>query len=356
MKIAIDTQTILGQRSGFGFYVKNLVEGLKAVDYEDEFVLISPETELDLSTPQRFIWDQYIFPGQAKKNKVDILHQPCFSVPIFYHGKKVVTAHDIIPYIFPKFLPLASRLYFSKWMTFSYKYADHIITDSESTKKDLIKYLKLPENKISVIYLAASKEFYPRRSEEITRIKSKYQITKKYFINVGTIEPRKNLLFLVEVFSLAVKLGIQENMIIVGKKGWYYDELFTLVKKLNLQERVIFTGYVPDEDIPILYSGATALTFTSIYEGFGLPVLEAMACGTPIISSDSSSLPEVVGDAGVLLSVKDKKTWVENMVKISQNVELTQQLSRKSIEQAKKFSWEKCAQETSQVYKQVYNS
>jgi len=355
MRIAIDTQTILGQKSGFGFYVKNLIDSLKKVSPENDYILISPETDKDFSTPQRFLWDQFGFSKAAKKNKVDILHQPCFSAPVFYRGKIVVTCHDIISLLFPKNLPLASRLFYSRWMPFSYRAADKIIADSEHTKKDIIQYLHITAEKIKVIHLAVSSNFRPQPNDKIKTIKKKYHTGEKYFIHVSTLEPRKNLSFLVKAFAKVAKKGIKENLLIVGKKGWYYEGLFQLVKDLNLDKRVIFTGYAEDEDIPVLYSGATALTFPSMYEGFGFPPLEAMACGTPVISSNTSSLPEVVGEAGILLSPKDEQLWVRNMSKIATNSKLAFKLSQKGLLQAKKFSWEKTARETIQVYKELLN-
>lgn len=356
MRIAIDTQTTLGQSSGFGSYVTNLVKALKKFYPDNEYNLICPSKTQDLSTIKRFIWDQFTFPNLAKKEKVDILHQPCFSAPIFYSGKKIVTVHDIIPLIFPHILPFASRMYFSKWMTYSYRHADSIICDSKSTKKDIIKYLKIRPEKIKVIYLAVSDNFKPAKSKKhINHIKNLYKTGDKYFIHIGTMEPRKNLDFLIKAYFKAVKSGVKENLVIVGKKGYNYQKLYELVDKLNLQNRVIFTGYAEDKDIPALYSGATALTFPSIYEGFGFPPLEAMACGTPVIASNASSIPEVVGSAGILLSPKNENLWVKNMIKLANSPDLAQRLKRLGLEQAKKFSWEKTARETIEIYKRIIN-
>lgn len=353
-KIAIDVQTTLGQKSGFGYYVKNLVENLEKNDSQNEYFLATPNTTHDFSTPQRFIWDQFTFPKRAKKAKVDILHQPCFSAPIFYSGKVVVTCHDIISILFPKNLPFWSRMFYSKWMPFSYRRADMIIASSECTKKDMIKYLKIDPGKIKVIYLATSADFKPAKDKNIIdKIKKKYKTGDKYFIHVGTLEPRKNLSFLVKAFSQASKDGIDENLVIVGKKGWYYEDLFKLVEELNLENRVIFTGYAEEGDIPVLYSGATALTFPSLYEGFGFPPLEAMSCGTPVISSNTSSLPEVIGEAGILIPPKKEKIWAEQMVKVSRDEKLAKDLSEKGLIQAKKFSWEKTAKEVLGVYEEI---
>lgn len=354
MRIAIDAQTTLGQKTGFGFYVKNLVEALAKVDSKGEYVLIKPQTQQDFPTWKRFWWDQLVFPSRAKKARVDLLHQPCFSAPILFTGKVIVTCHDLISVFFPENLPLASRLFYSRWMPFSYRKAMMVIADSEHTKKDIISLLRIPERRIKVVHLAVSKEFKPIKSSSKHRgILKKYRTGPRYFLHVGTIEPRKNLEFLVRAFALAYRDGLEENLVITGKKGWYYDGLFELVKNLNLTQKVVFTGYVEEKDLPALYSGATAFLFPSLYEGFGLPPLEAMACGTPVISSSTSSLPEVVGSAGILLPPRNEKLWAENMVKIVKDKGLAQTFKNLGLRQAAKFSWESTAKKTIEVYREA---
>lgn len=354
MKIAIDVQTTLGQKSGFGFYVKNLVEALTKVDKKNRYSLIRPNTEKDFSTPQRLIWDQILFPNRARKLKVDLLHQPCFSAPLLYPGKVIVTCHDLISMFFPENIPLASRLFYSKWEPFSYRKAAKIIAISEHTKKDLMAFLKIPEEKIRVIPLAASHDFRPiKRPQTLKKVWKKYfdkRAGQDYILAVGTLEPRKNLPFLVRAYALAVRGGLDANLVITGKKGWYYEGLFKLVDDLNLSDRVIFTGYVAEEDLPALYSGAKAFVFPSLYEGFGLPPLEAMACGTPVVSSNTSSMSEVIGKAGILISPKDERVWAKNILKVLRDKGLAQTLSQMGIRQAKKFSWEQTARKTIAVY------
>ena len=356
MKIAIDIQTTLGQKTGFGFYVKNLTENLKKIDPENEYVLISPESQKDFSTPQRFIWDQFRYPKIAKRQKVDILHQPCFSAPITYKGKIVVTVHDLISMHFPKNLPFASRMFYSRWMPFSYRKADKIIAISEDTKKDIMARLNISEDKIRVIHSAVSDNFKPIRDEKILKdVKLKYHTGDKFILDVGTLEPRKNLPFLVKAFCAAIQdPEITHNLVLSGKKGWYYEDLFLLVKELKLEKRVIFAGYVSEEDLPALYCAADLFVFPSLYEGFGFPPLEAMASGTPVVSSNTSSLPEVIGEAGVILAPENENIWAENIIKILKNDNLSRDLIEKGLIQAKKFSWEKTARETIEVYREVY--
>ncbi len=342
MRIAIDTQTTLGQKSGFGFYVENLTRALQKVDHQNEYFLIKPASEKDFSTPERWLWDQLKFPKLAQKNQVDLLHQPCFSAPVFYSGKVVVTCHDLISVFFPQNLPLFSRLFYSRWMPYSYRAADIIIASSEHTKKDIMALLSIPESKIRVIHLAVSSDYKPVKSKaKLRKVQNKFKLGEKYFLFVGTLEPRKNLPFLVRAFALAVRDGLEANLVITGKKGWYYDGLFGLVDELDLKNRVIFTGYVDEVDKPTLYSGALALVFPSLYEGFGFPPLEAMACGTPVVSSSTSSLPEVVGQAGILLPPIDERVWAKNMIKISRDKSLAKTLSEIGLRQAKKFSGKK---------------
>jgi len=354
VRIAIDTQTTLGQKSGFGFYVKNLVEALSKVDPRDEYVLIKPQTEKDFSTPQRLFWDQVTFPRRARKARVDLLHQPCFSAPMFYRGKVVVTCHDLISIFFPQNLPLASRLFYSKWMPFSYKKADMIIAISKHTKRDIMALLNIPAEKIRVIHSAASEDFRPIKSKAtLAKVQKKYRTGKNYLLHVGTLEPRKNLPFLVRAYALAVREGIDSKLVITGKKGWYYEDFFNLIDELNLADKVIFTGYVAEYDLPALYSGAKIFVFPSIYEGFGLPPLEAMACGVPVISSNTSSLPEVVGKAGILLPPKDERLWAKNIIKVLTDKRLAGTLSEMGLRQAKKFSWEETARKTIAVYREM---
>ncbi len=357
MKIAIDTQTTFGRKTGFGFYVSNLIQNLERIDKKNEYYFLKPESDHDFSTPQRLIWDQLTVPRMARAVGADILHQPCFSTPIFYSGKVVVTIHDLISVFFGYNIPFWSRQFFGRWMPFSYRFADHLIAVSEHTKKDAIRVLHIPEEKITVIHEAADAKYHLLADTEVKIVRALYSLGDAPFIlHVGTLEPRKNLPFLVRAFAQAkTRLG-PTKLVITGKKGWYYENLFRLVNELKLNDEVIFTGYVEDEDIPALYNAAHIFAFPSLYEGFGLPPLEAMASGTPVISSNTSSMPEVIGEAGILLPPKGESDWAEAMVELVNNDKHWQKLRREGLKQAKKFSWQKCANETIAVYEKVARS
>lgn len=357
MRIVLDTQTRLGSKTGFGFYVNNLVKQLEKIDQSNQYTFIQPANDKDFSTPRRLLWDQLTFPWLANRAKADIIHQPCFSTPIIHRGKVVVTIHDLISVFFSQNFPFWSGLFFGKFMPMTYRFADHLIAVSEHTKNDAIKVLGLDPSRITVIHEAADERFHPNYTQaEIKIAKAKYHIPDApYLVHVGTLEPRKNLNFLVEAFAKAiVDPQVKGNLVIAGKKGWYYEGLFALVERLKLTDRVIFTGYVADEDIPRLMVGATALVFPSHYEGFGLPPLEAMASGTPVISSNTSSMPEVVNGAGLLLEPTDLAGWAIAIQRILTDTKLQQELSQKGLARAKQFSWEKCARETIAIYEKVY--
>lgn len=358
MRIGIDIQTTLGQKTGFGFYVSNLIENIAKIDRKNKYILLRPESEQDFSVAQRFWWDQARLPKLARQNQVDILHQPSFSSPVFYRGKVVVTVHDIISNLFPQNLPLASRLFYSRWMPFSYRNADLLITISESTKRDMARVLKIDPTRVRVIHSGVGHEFKPDYSKtRIGQVKAKYKITKPYVLHVGTLEPRKNLEFLVEAFAAAdqEELHGKYQLVITGKKGWYFEGLYDLIKDMGLNHKVILTGYVDDRDMPPLYSGATLFAFPSLYEGFGFPPLEAMASGVPVISANTSSLPEIVAAAGILLDPNDKPSWTREIIRVLAKRNLHRELSQLGIKQAAKFSWEKTARKTIEVYEELGN-
>ncbi len=354
MRIGIDAQTTLGEKTGFGFYVDSLTQALQKIAGDDQFSLFYPGQEADLSMPQRFWWDQVALPSKATKAHIDLLHQPAFSVPVLYPGRKVVTIHDVIS-LFYTDIPFFSRQFYSKWMPFSYHFADHFITSSEHTRRDVMSRLNIPADKITVVYLAASEEYrHAVTRQELDRVARTYHLNAPYILNVGTINPRKNLEFLVRVFA-EVKHNhhIPHQLVITGKKGWHYDQLFKLVHDLGLTEDVIFTGYVEDGDKSALYHGADLFVFPSLYEGFGLPPLEAMSCGIPTISSNTSSLPEVIGEGGITLSPHDEALWVKAMTQVLTDKTLHTELGQKAKKQAKQFSWERCARETLAVYHKI---
>lgn len=358
MKIGIDTQSIIRKKTGLGIYTENLLKALKKVAPKNEYIELHWNRHGDLSTLKRWYWDQVNLPYLAKKANLDVLHKPCFSAPVLYRGKIVLTVHDIIPIIFSGGLSFSSRTYWAKWMPFTFKKADKIIVVSQNTKRDLINYLKIPAEKITVIYEGGSFENLSFQvNEKIKhRIRDKYQLPRKFLLCVSTLEPKKNLPFLVESFYLAKKkFKISEKLVIVGKIGWKVDPFFKKLKEYNLEKEVILTGYISNEDLPIMFKMASAFVFPSLYEGFGLPVLDALQLGCPVIASNNSSLPEIVGKAGILADPRQIKEWVEAIGAMLTNRSLREKYKTLGVSQGSKFSWKKCAEATLEVYNEVVN-
>lgn len=353
-KIGIDIQTTLGQKTGFGYYVENLVAALKRVSDRYEYALLAPKVEKDFNTPSRFIWDQINVPLLATRARVDLLHQPAFSVPILFNKPMVVTVHDLIAVHYGIDIPRWSRQYFGRWMPYSYRYADHIIAVSQHTKKDIMRLMHVPSSKISVIYEALDQSFTktPTQTDKDT-VRKKFGITGPFLLYIGTINPRKNLVFLVNVFLQLARTHPDLQLVIAGKKGWYYDTLVATIHKHAMESRVILTDYISDTQKVALYTMATALVFPSLYEGFGLPIIEAMAAGLPVIASNRSSIPEVQGDAGLSLDPTDEAAWVTGINRLIANPHLQKKFSAAGASQSKKFSWDTIAKQTSEVYDQV---
>jgi len=235
------------------------------------------------------------------------------------------------------------------------KTADKIITVSNSTKNDLMNHFNIPKEKIRVIFEAADEKFKSLNNKETKEVKYKYHLNFPFILYVGGLAVHKNIPALIKAFYKVKKKGIQHKLVITGTKRWKYKEIFETIDKLDLQNDVVFTGYVSDEDLPALYNAADLFVYPSIYEGFGLPPLEAMACGTPVITSNTSSLPEVVGDAGIMVDPYDVNGLADAMHEVLANEGLRANMIKNGLERAKMFSWEKCARETLKVYEEVYN-
>ncbi|MCF6245785.1 MAG: glycosyltransferase family 4 protein [Desulfobacula sp.] len=293
------------------------------------------------------------------KKKNTLFHSFFFPFPknLFSNGIiKFITIHDIIALKHPEFFTpgLVNRV--KGILNSINKHKDWIIAVSESTKQDLIDLCVIPENRIFVTHLAASKDIYFQETDNLVIQKTliKYNIPdKNYFLSIATLEPRKNLLFALKCFHKVInEPGLNHlKFVIAGSKGWLIDELYDYVdSNMQLRKNVIFTGYIPDLNLSAIYGGAMAFLYPSLYEGFGLPPLEAMQCGTPVITSNSSSLPEVIGDAGIMVDPNDEDALCQAMVDIAKTKSLRSDLSQKGLERSAFFSWDKCVDETIRAY------
>ena len=295
-----------------------------------------------------------------KNLKADIFYSPHFvTFPFNKNYKTILTVHDLIPFILPETLSKSSLkwkiFYKFHWPTkFLLKKADLVITVSENSKKDLVRLFGVDDKKISIIYNGVSEHKFNENIKE--KVLLKYHLPDNFILYVGRFDPYKNVTNIIKAYSKLSNIKNEFKLVIVGDtKSAYYPELSRLVDKLNLKGNVIFSGYVLSEDLPLLYHLSLAFIFPSLYEGFGLPILEAFSVGTPVLTSNTSSLPEVAGNAAVLVDPKNIGEIAESIKKVLQDENLKQSLIQKGYEQSKKFSWKNSANKLLDIFNEVKN-
>ncbi len=388
MRIGIDITSAVRQGAGIGRFTRELICALLALDAPHEYVLFAATGGLPRSVLEprlahmiraaggsrskfeicdlKFLSDDWLhriwhrarlpIPIQIALGRVDLFHEPDFVLPpTLPRTPTIVTVHDLSFIRDPDsaFPPL--RRYLNRVVPRSVARATRILADSLATKNDLGELLGTPPEKITVMYGGVDAHFQPvREPQRITVLRNKYRLGAEPFIlGLGTIQPRKNYQRLIRAFS-NIKYQVPNiKLIIAGGKGWLYDDIFAEVRRLGLEGQVVFPGFVDDEDLPALYSAAELLAYPSLYEGFGLPVLEAMACGTPVVTSNVSSLPEVSGDAALLVEPSDVNAMAEAMCRLLQDANLRQQLVAQGFEQARQFTWDKAARQLLEMYETV---
>ena len=283
--------------------------------------------------------------------KSELTHFFNYIIPPFVHGKKVVTIHDMVVKAYPETVRFRTKHLLNTGMKKSMKRADVIITDSEFSKSEIEKYFPQYSHKVQVVYCGVnSDKFYP----VVEKVKRSLDIEGEYFLYLGTIEPRKNLERLIEAYSLLLKKD--ENvprLVMAGGKGWLNSNIYQKVVELKLEKYVQFTKYIPDEDLCPLINGATAFVFPSIYEGFGMPPLEAMACGVPVVCSKEASLPEVVGDCAVMTDAYDPQSIADGMYRIYSDKALAEELRVRGLQRAKEFTWHRFSEKLHGIYEAV---
>jgi len=304
-----------------------------------------------LLTPIHHRLEQLTLPLEILNKKLDVLHSPDFIPPFRCKCRSVITVHDLAFMLYPHFLTKASARYYGQ-IDQAVRHADAIIAVSQATKRDVMRLLGVDDRKITVIYEAANPFFGPMdRHEAAQRVSRRFGVAGDFLLFVSTIEPRKNVPNLLRAFRrLLDDYGQDVRLVVVGEKGWLFDEAFDLVTELRLSEEVIFLGRVAAEELLWLYNSAQALVQPSIYEGFGLMPLEAMACGTPVVVSNVSSMPEVAGDAGLTVDPHNVDELAVAMWRILDDTELRASLIDKGVKRAACFSWDKTASETLNLY------
>lgn len=374
-KIGINARYLQRKMSGIERYILELVLHLQKVDEKQEYVLFFNKDTTIPEIPEqenfkqyvsmfpttnralRLLWEHLALYYELKKNNITVFHGPAFFVPVLKPKdcQYIITVHDITFKKYPETFTWATRLYYSILFPQSLRLADIIITDSISTKNDLIGSYGIRAEKIQVVYLGISNAFLNKeKSQAVYAISKKYNLPDEYFLFTGVLSPRKNIITILNAFKQIKEEEMfrKYKLVIVGRPGWLYDEIFRKVKELSLENEVLFIDYVPEEELPSFYTNAKIFLFPSLYEGFGLPILEAMACGCPVITSNVSSMPEVAGDAAVLINPASVDELVSSIKEITVNKNLRKELQKKGVEQIKKFSWEKTAVETKNIYEQ----
>jgi len=376
LRIGINGRYLQRRMSGIERYVVEIIEHLGAIDKRNLYSIFFnkdadvPKLDVgrnfdievsDFPTKQRTLrlfWEHVFLWYEIKKNNLDIFHGPAFFVPLFKPKgcKYITTVHDITFVKYPQAFTFGTILYYKLLFPRSLRLADVIITDSVSTKDDIIEKYKINCEKIKVVYLGISKNFLEKQKREKKEaIKKKYALPDKYFLFTGVLSPRKNVEKLIDAFADLIKEeGYRDyKLLIVGRKGWLYGAIFKKVEDLHIKDDVLFIEHIPEEELPVFYQLAQIYLFPSLYEGFGLPILEAMASGCPVITSNVSSMPEVAGDAAILINPLDKKELLAAIKQVMENKMLQKQMREKGHIQVQKFSWQKAAEETKAVYENL---
>lgn len=307
--------------------------------------------ELAPSNPAlRVVWEQMILPLKLKQHKIDVYHGPAFASPLLKTCPQVVSIHDMTVHLFPEQHSVHTRWYLRVLLPAMLRANDAVITVSESAKADILKFGKVKADQVCVIPLGVEERFQQIQDElRLSIVREKYALEKDFILFVGMIEPRKNLGNLVDAF-LMDSLPQFCDLVLAGSLGWGYSELLRKIGASSDKRSIRMPGYVDHADLPALYSAATAFVYPSFYEGFGLPILEAMACGTPVITSSISSLPEVAGDAAILVDPTDAKALASALQRIVKDSSLRQDLSRRGRQRASLFTWQQSAEKTLAVY------
>jgi len=382
LRIAIDGSAIPRRLAGAGVYTYQLVRALSQVAHNHRlFVFARPGLFDDLAAeraclrvirvdppapPARLVWEQTVLPRLLSRLRIDVLHSPHHHTPLATGllgtpktPRRVVTFHDVTFLLLPRRYPLARRLYMESVSRAAARVTDAIITPSQTVRHDVINMLGVSEERVVAIPEAAAPEYAPIEDEEaLDRTRTTYRLPRRYILSVGSLEPGKNRARLILAYARLRDEGSSSEvsecpLVIAGQPAWGYEGDFALVRRLGLEEHVRFLGYVPDAEMPALYSGAALLAFPSLYEGFGLPVLEAMACGTPVVTSNGSALAEVSGGAALLVDPRDVEALAEAMGRVLSDASLCAELRERGLERARHFSWQRTARETLWVYEVV---
>jgi glycosyltransferase involved in cell wall biosynthesis len=375
VRVGFDATSAVRQGGGIGRYTRELLRALATADPNSEYRLfyaarrpahaLPPLPPNFHVTPLPFddIWLVRLWhrarlplPVEVVTGPVDIFHSPDFTLPpTTRRARTLLTVHDLSFVRDPGSATPTLRRYLNQVVPRSVARAHHVLADSEATRADLIELFHTPPEKVSVLYSGVHASFQPVTNEiALSAVRARHGLGHAPFIlAVGTLQPRKNYVRLIQAFASVSRLSPGLNLVIVGGKGWLYDSIFAEVERLGLRQRVVFPGFVADQDLPALYSAARVVAYPSLYEGFGLPILEAMACGTPVVTSTAACLPEVAGDAALLVPPTEVDALATALDRALRDAGLRADLVRRGLERASQFSWENSARQLLKVYAEL---
>jgi glycosyltransferase involved in cell wall biosynthesis len=358
------------RQAGVSRYSEALVRELPNVGPEEEYVVFTGgarppasrgfdpgiewvHSRLPTARPEaRILWEQTVGMTIARRYRLDLIHAPVNVTPLVSGAPRVVTIHDLAFHLYPEQYPGAKQRYLRLMTRLSVQRAARVIAVSEATRQDVIRHYGAASEKVVTVPNGVSDDYRPLPAEQVAAFRAANGLPERFILFVGTLQPRKNLETLLRAYARVVD-EIGWELVVAGATGWAYDPIFETARALGLAERVRFAGYVPGEELPLWYNAAGMFVYPSLYEGFGLPLLEAMACGTPVIAANTSSLPEVVGDAGLLVDPRDVEAMAQALRSLAESESLRDDLSERGQQRAAAYSWRRTAEETLAVYRDV---
>ena len=375
MHITIDYTPAVHQRAGIGRYTRGLVDALARLESSHRFTLFvlgrSAASRLPADLPSNFrlrvvplsdrwatvLWYRLNLPLPVEllAGRADLFHGPSFTLPPTC-SPSLLTVHDLSFLRYPPGAHPPLLAWLSQAVPRSLRRASHVLADSHNTRTDLIELMRVPAERITVIGAGVDENFHPvRDAARLTDVRKRYRLPERFTLGISTLEPRKNFNGLIAAFNQLAARPVHAalHLVIAGGKGWNYEPIFAAAEASPFRARIHFPGFVSDEDLPSLYSLARLFAFPSHYEGFGIPVLEAMACGTPVVCANNSSLPEVAGDAALLVNATDVATLAGAMDRVLVDVSLREAMIARAFQQVKQFTWEAAAHRLLRVYEAI---
>lgn len=367
MRVGIDARMVAYRRGGITNYIRHLLPALAALDPETDYRVLRHRRDRTRSeagpnvhrvtvwTPCHHPLERWALGAEVAPLRLDLLHSPDFIPPTFGARHFVITVHDLNFLYYPQFLTAESRRYYNDQIAWAVAHADHILAVSETTRTDLIRLLDVPPEKVTITYEGVAPAFRPLPPEQVRETLARYGLAPGYLLFVGTLEPRKNLPGLLTAYRILLDRGeTAQPLVIAGSRGWLYEEIYARLESLRLHNHVRFVYNVSDDDLPALYNGAVLLAMPSFYEGFGLPALEAQACGTPVVISDRGSLPEVAGAAAVTVNPDHPEEIAAGIAAVLGDPALQTTLRAAGPTHAAQFTWEQTARRVLAVYRRVH--